>query len=56
MHDQSNVAFNTCEGFESDCWVMDSGASTHMCKDNDVFEEYKEVQHARALYQARKAM
>ena len=38
VHDQSNVAFNACEGFESDCWVTDSGASAHMCKDRDAFE------------------
>ena len=34
-HDQSNVAFNVSEGFVSDCWVMDSGASAHMCNDRD---------------------
>ena len=35
QHDQSNVAFNASEGFASDSWVMDSGASAHMCKDRD---------------------
>ena len=53
VHDQSNVAFNACEGFVSDCWVMDSGASAHMCKDRDAFEEYEEVQHARAASSAK---
>ena len=53
VQDQSNVAFNACEGFESDCWVMDSGASAHMCKDRDAFEEYKEVKHARAVSSAK---
>uniref|UniRef100_A0AAV1V1L8 CCHC-type domain-containing protein n=1 Tax=Peronospora matthiolae TaxID=2874970 RepID=A0AAV1V1L8_9STRA len=47
QHDQSNVAFNACEGFASDSWVMDSAASAHMCKDRDAFEDYEEVHHAR---------
>uniref|UniRef100_A0AAV1U342 Polyprotein n=1 Tax=Peronospora matthiolae TaxID=2874970 RepID=A0AAV1U342_9STRA len=53
QHDQSNVAFNACEGFASDSWVMDSGASAHMCKDRDAFEEYEEVHHARSISSAK---
>uniref|UniRef100_A0AAV1UTQ2 Polyprotein n=1 Tax=Peronospora matthiolae TaxID=2874970 RepID=A0AAV1UTQ2_9STRA len=53
VHDQSNVAFNACEGFESNCWVMDSGASAHMCKDREAFEEYKEVHYARSISSAK---
>uniref|UniRef100_A0AAV1VED4 CCHC-type domain-containing protein n=1 Tax=Peronospora matthiolae TaxID=2874970 RepID=A0AAV1VED4_9STRA len=41
QHDQSNVAFSASEGFASNSWVMDSGASAHMCKDRDAFEEYE---------------
>uniref|UniRef100_A0AAV1UGU1 Retrovirus-related Pol polyprotein from transposon TNT 1-94-like beta-barrel domain-containing protein n=1 Tax=Peronospora matthiolae TaxID=2874970 RepID=A0AAV1UGU1_9STRA len=50
---KSNVAFNACEGFESDSWVMDSGASAHMCKDREAFEEYKEVHHVRGISSAK---
>uniref|UniRef100_A0AAV1UES9 Polyprotein n=1 Tax=Peronospora matthiolae TaxID=2874970 RepID=A0AAV1UES9_9STRA len=53
QHDQSNVAFNACEGFASDSWVMDSAASAHMCKDRDAFEDYEEVHHARSISSAK---
>ena len=32
---------------------MDSGASAHMCKDRDTFEEYEEVHHARSISSAK---
>uniref|UniRef100_A0AAV1TWX8 Retrovirus-related Pol polyprotein from transposon TNT 1-94-like beta-barrel domain-containing protein n=1 Tax=Peronospora matthiolae TaxID=2874970 RepID=A0AAV1TWX8_9STRA len=32
---------------------MDSGASAHMCKDRDAFEEYEEVHHARSILSAK---
>uniref|UniRef100_A0AAV1V0R9 CCHC-type domain-containing protein n=1 Tax=Peronospora matthiolae TaxID=2874970 RepID=A0AAV1V0R9_9STRA len=53
QHDQSNVAFHASEGFASNSWVMDSGASAHMCKDRDAFEEYEEVHHARSISSAK---
>uniref|UniRef100_A0AAV1VHH3 CCHC-type domain-containing protein n=1 Tax=Peronospora matthiolae TaxID=2874970 RepID=A0AAV1VHH3_9STRA len=53
QHDQSNVAFNACEGVASDSWVMDSGASARMCKDRGAFEEYEEVRHARSISSAK---
>ena len=52
-HDQSNVAFNVSEGFVSDCWVMDSGASAHMCNDRDAFEDYEEAQNKRSVSSAK---
>ena len=52
-HDHSNVAFTASEVSTSNNWVMDSGASAHMCKDRDAFEEHKEVQHARAVSRAK---
>ena len=51
--DQSNVAFTASEGLSSDSWVMDSGASAHMCKDRDAFEEYTEVRHPRSISSAK---
>uniref|UniRef100_H3GTF6 CCHC-type domain-containing protein n=1 Tax=Phytophthora ramorum TaxID=164328 RepID=H3GTF6_PHYRM len=38
--DESNVTFNVTEMFASESWVMDSGASTHMCKTREAFEDY----------------
>ena len=38
--DQSNVAFHNSEGGVSDSWIMDSGASAHMCKVWDALEEF----------------
>ena len=38
--DHSNVAFNAIQGNTSDCWIMDSGATAHMCKDKDAFIDY----------------
>ena len=38
-HEQSNVAFSASEVLTSDSWVMDSGASAHMCRDRGAFEE-----------------
>ena len=52
-HDHSNVAFNASEGSVSGCWVMDSGASAHMCKDREAFVEYKEVCQARSISSAK---
>ncbi|CAH0475225.1 unnamed protein product [Peronospora belbahrii] len=52
-HDQSNVAFATSEVSIRDSWVMDSGASAHMCKDRDALEEYTEVQHSRSMSSAK---
>ena len=53
-HDRSNVALNTSEVLTSDSWVIDSGASSHVCKYRYPFEEYYEVS-ARASSQARRA-
>ena len=52
-NDHSNVAFTACEGSTSDNWVMDSGASAHMCKDRNLFEEYYEVQRPRNISSAK---
>uniref|UniRef100_H3H7C1 CCHC-type domain-containing protein n=1 Tax=Phytophthora ramorum TaxID=164328 RepID=H3H7C1_PHYRM len=38
--DESNVAFNVTEMFASESWVMDSGASTHMCKTREAFKNH----------------
>ena len=32
---------------------MDSGASAHMCKDRDAFEEYEELHHVRSILSAK---
>uniref|UniRef100_A0AAV1T9P9 CCHC-type domain-containing protein n=1 Tax=Peronospora matthiolae TaxID=2874970 RepID=A0AAV1T9P9_9STRA len=50
--DHSDFAFNVSEDITSDCWIMDSGATAHMCKDrlfcricrNDVGTECAERQ------------
>ena len=52
-YEQSNVAFTASEELTSDSWVMDSGASAHMCKDRSAFEEYYEVQHSRNILSAK---
>lgn len=52
-HDQSNIAFNASEGYASNCWVMDSGASAHMCKDRGSFVDYKIVEQPRSVSSAK---
>ena len=52
-HDHSNVAFTASEVSTSNNWVMDSGASAHMCKDRGAFEEYNEVQRPRSISSAK---
>ncbi|KAE9016351.1 Retrovirus-related Pol polyprotein from transposon TNT 1-94 [Phytophthora fragariae] len=51
--DQSNVAFNATEGFASESWVMDSGASAHMCKSRGAFSEYTAVKNGRSVLSAK---
>uniref|UniRef100_H3GEE3 CCHC-type domain-containing protein n=1 Tax=Phytophthora ramorum TaxID=164328 RepID=H3GEE3_PHYRM len=53
VQDQSNVAFHATEAFASECWVMDSGASAHMCKTRDAFQEYSGVKTARTISSAK---
>ena len=52
-HEESNVAFHVSDGYASNCWVMDSGASAHMCKDRGSFVEYKEIEQARSVSSAK---
>ena len=52
-YEQTNVSFTASEGSTSDSWVMESGASSHMCKDRSAFEEYYEVQHPRNISSAK---
>lgn len=51
--DHSNVAFSVSEGSEGDCWVMDSGATAHMCKERKAFSEYVEATTARIVSSAK---
>ena len=52
-HDLSNVAFTTGEISTSNGWVIDSGASAHMCNDRNELEEYYEVQRPRNISSAK---
>ena len=49
----SNVAFNVSEGIVSNCWIMDSGATSHMCKDKEAFVEYTEATTERNVRSAK---
>ena len=51
--DHSNVAFSVTEGSGSDCWIMDSGATAHMCKNRDAFVDYTETTTARNVLSAK---
>ncbi|KAG6612000.1 RxLR effector candidate protein [Phytophthora cinnamomi] len=53
IQDQSNVAFNATDAFASESWVMDSGASAHMCKTRDAFHEYSAIKTARSILSAK---
>ncbi|KAG6617006.1 Retrovirus-related Pol polyprotein from transposon TNT 1-94 [Phytophthora cinnamomi] len=53
IQDQSNVAFNATGAFASESWVMDSGASAHMCKTRDAFHEYSAIKTARSILSAK---
>ena len=41
-NDHTNLAFKVTQGSTSDCWIMDSGATAHMCKNRGAFIEYTE--------------
>ena len=51
--DHSNVAFNATQGSTSDCWIMDSGATAHMCKDKGTFIDYTISPTARNVNSAK---
>ena len=51
--DHSNVAFNVTDGSASDCWIMDSGATAHMCKDRHSFVEYTKITTERNVVSAK---
>ena len=51
--DYSNVAFNVTEGRAADRWIMDSGATAHMCKDRAAFFEYTKTTTARNVFSAK---
>ena len=51
--DHSNVAFNVTEGRAADRWIMDSGATAHMCKDRAAFVEYTKTTTARNVFSAK---
>ncbi|POM59271.1 LOW QUALITY PROTEIN: Copia protein (GagintPol protein) [Phytophthora palmivora] len=53
VQDHSNVAFNAAKLLASEDWVMDSGASAHMCKLRNSFSEYTAMQNGRSVLSAK---
>uniref|UniRef100_A0AAV1V3K5 Integrase catalytic domain-containing protein n=1 Tax=Peronospora matthiolae TaxID=2874970 RepID=A0AAV1V3K5_9STRA len=53
QEDHSNVAFTVTQGNTSDCWIMDCGATAHMCKDKDAFIDYTASPTARNVKSAK---
>uniref|UniRef100_A0AAV1UN22 GAG-pre-integrase domain-containing protein n=1 Tax=Peronospora matthiolae TaxID=2874970 RepID=A0AAV1UN22_9STRA len=51
--DHSNVAFNVSEDSTSDCWIMDSGATSHTCKDREYFVKYAEMKSVQNVLSAK---
>ena len=51
--DHTNVAFYVTEGNGSDCWIMDSGATAHMCKDKKAFADYTATTKAHNIQSAK---
>ena len=51
--DHSNVAFNATEGGMDEYWVMDSGATAHMCKDREAFVDYTGATRTRIVSSAK---
>lgn len=51
--DHSNVAFNVTEESASDCWIMDSGATAHMCQNREAFVDYTTSTTARNVRSAK---
>lgn len=51
-NDHSNVAFSVTDGSVSDSWIMDSGATAHMCKDKEDFVEYTASKTTRNVMSA----
>ena len=47
------MAFNVTEGGMGDYWIMDSSATSLMCKDNKSFVEYKETMMERNVLSAK---